>query len=299
MRVHDSFFKRTFSVTENLQDLLLSTLPGEIISGIHTDTLEYDQTEYVDKELAPYFADIACNVLYGDKPIKISLLFEHKSSLTKNIHLQLLRYMLNVWERQNSNNEELTPVIAIVFYHGKPKWNRTEMVKSVPEELRRFVPLFDYALFDTKQIEDLTIMQLFNRPDAKIGVWFLKRRENLISFIQDNPLLARDILREIRNIEKTDIQRIRLYLYNVSGMAPDKIDQIMKTVSPESKDIFEELRMKEIQEGIQKGIEKGIEKTNMKTALNMIEKGYSDEQIAEITNLSIKRIQALRKERSV
>ncbi len=135
----------------------------------------------------------------------------------------------------------------------------------------------------------------FKRPDAKIGVWFLKRRENLISFIQDNPLLARDILREIRNIEKTDIQRIRLYLYNVSGMAPDKIDQIMKTVSPESKDIFEELRMKEIQEGIQKG----IEKTNMKNALNMIEKGYSDEQIAEITNLSIKRIQALRKERSV
>ena len=139
----------------------------------------------------------------------------------------------------------------------------------------------------------------FNRPDAKIGVWFLKRRENLISFIQDNPLLSRDILREIRNIEKTDIERIRLYLYNVSGMAPDKIDQIMKTVSPESKDIFEELRMKEIQEGIEKGMEKGIKEGMKSIALNMIARGDSDEQIAEVTNLNIKRIQALRKERSV
>jgi len=127
----------------------------------------------------------------------------------------------------------------------------------------------------------------------------MKRSDNLIGFIQENPLLAREILREIRNIEKTNIQRILFYLYNVSGIAPEKIDQIMKTISPESKDVFEEYRIRLIEQGIEQGIEKGIEQGLKEIAVNMITKGYSDEQIKEITNLSIKRIQILRKECSV
>jgi len=293
--IHDSFFKSLFSVKENLQDLLQGTLPREIISGVHLDTLEYDPTEYVDKELAPYFKDISCNMRYGDKQIKISLLYEHKSYPAKNIHLQLLRYMLNVWESKEGNMQKLIPVIAIVFYHGKSKWTRSEMVKGVPKELKRYIPLFDYVLFDTKDIEDHAIIQHFKRPNVKIGVWFLKRSDNLIGFIRDNPILAREILREFSNIEKANNKRFALYLYNVSGMTPEKIDQIMETISPEAKDAFDEIRIRLIEQGIEKGIERGLKKI----AVNMITKGYSDEQIAEITNLKINRIQVLRKECSV
>ena len=49
----------------------------------------------------------------------------------------------------------------------------------------------------------------------------------------------------------------------------------------------------------EQGIEQGIEQGLKEVVVNMITKGYSDEQITEITNLSIKRIQILRKERSV
>ena len=73
-------------------------------------------------------------------------------------------------------------------------------------------------------------------------------------------------------------------------MAPEKIDQIMEAISPESKDVFEEYRTRLIEQGIEKGIEQGLKEI----AVNMISKGYSDEQIVEITNLSIKRIQILR-----
>ena len=86
--IHDSFFKRLFSVKENLQDLLQGTLPREVLSRVHLETLEYDPTEYVDRELAPYFKDISCNMSYGVRQIKISLLLEHKSYPSKNIHMQ-------------------------------------------------------------------------------------------------------------------------------------------------------------------------------------------------------------------
>jgi predicted transposase/invertase (TIGR01784 family) len=77
-------------------------------------------------------------------------------------------------------------------------------------------------------------------------------------------------------------------------MAPEKIDRIMETISPEAKDAFDEFRIKILKEGIEQGREEGIEKI----AVNMITKGYADEQIAEITNLSIRRIQDLRQESS-
>ena len=65
----------------------------------------------------------------------------------------------------------------------------------------------------------------------------------------------------------------------------------METVSPEAKDALDEYRLRLIEKGIEQGLKK--------ISLNMIARGYSDEQIAEITNLNIKRIQSLRKERSV
>lgn len=84
------------------------------------------------------------------------------------------------------------------------------------------------------------------------------------------------------------IQGIVLYLYNVSGLEPEKINQIMETVSPEAKDALDKYRIRLIEQGIEQGLKK--------SALNMISKGYTDEQISEITNLSIHHIQELRKE---
>ena len=77
----------------------------------------------------------------------------------------------------------------------------------------------------------------------------------------------------------------------------------MKTISPESRDVFEEYRIRLIEQGKEQGIkqgkEQGIKQGHKEIVMNMINKGYSDEQIKEITNLSIKRIQILRKEHSV
>ena len=47
-----------------------------------------------------------------------------------------------------------------------------------------------------------------------------------------------------------------------------------------------------IEQGIEKGIEQGIEK--VKTAINMLNKGYSIEQIAEITELDFDSIKQLK-----
>ncbi|SHH06646.1 conserved hypothetical protein (putative transposase or invertase), partial [Thermosyntropha lipolytica DSM 11003] len=52
---------------------------------------------------------------------------------------------------------------------------------------------------------------------------------------------------------------------------------------------------KGIEQGIAKGIEQGIEKGKEEAALNALQKGLDIETIAEITGLSVERIEELKK----
>ena len=54
------------------------------------------------------------------------------------------------------------------------------------------------------------------------------------------------------------------------------------------------LRQEGIEQGIDQGIGKGIEKDKIETAGRMLAKGFSVEDIAEITTLSVEVIEKLR-----
>ncbi len=313
--IHDSLFKSIFSVKEHLQDLLNGTLPKDIINHINLDTLIYDGTEYVDENLSPYFRDISCNVLYGKTNLKIALLYEHKSFPSKNIHLQLLRYILNVWENQNANKAELTPVITLVFYHGNKKWNKKDLIQNLPEELKRFIPLFDYVLYNTNETEDLAILKQFNNHGVKVSVWVMKRNNNFINYIENNPDISHQILSNTYLVDKTLLEKLVLYLYHTANVEPEKVIEIMSNISTQANDPFEEIRnklkAKAIREGLREGRKKGREEGReegrlegrlegkfegvKQTALNMIHKGFDDDTISEITDLPIETIIEMRK----
>ena len=105
VKSHDSFFKNLFSKKEQAGEFLAKTIPLEIVKKLHLDTLQLDTTDYVDSELQEYFADVVynCDYTFNDnetKKVKITFLFEHKSYKESIPHLQLNRYMLNIWDTQ-------------------------------------------------------------------------------------------------------------------------------------------------------------------------------------------------------
>ncbi len=121
---HDKFFKSLFSKKEGVIEFISKTISPEIIEKLDFNTLTIDKTEYLDKRLNSSFSDLVYNCQYGSiGNVKISLLFEHKSQAEKFPHFQLLGYMLRIWELQIKQQKELTPIIPIVFYHGKKKWD--------------------------------------------------------------------------------------------------------------------------------------------------------------------------------
>jgi len=288
---HDRFFKELFSKKEEVSEFVSKTFPHELSENLHLETLEIDKTEYVDNKLRTSFSDIVYNCKYcKDTTVKISLLFEHKSYPESYPHLQLLGYMLKIWETQIKQKQDLTPVIPIIFYHGEKKWNKkpfADYFSGLDETLQKFIPKFDYQIIDTSDFTDEQIIQLFESLQLQIGILIMKNIYNEQKILQD----VSKIFAGVNNLLQTEkgeqfFETIVAYLLYSTEIDTQKYVENMRTISPKAGEKFVSTAMKlEI---------RGKEREKRRVALNLIEKGYSNEIIIDATNLSVQEIEQLR-----
>ncbi len=313
IQVHDSFFKNLFSKKEEVTEFVTKTFPPEIVKKLHLKTLELDHTEYVDDELKKYFADKVydCDYNYTDSKtgkVKITLLFEHKSTMENFPHLQLLRYLLNVWETQIKQAKDrdsnikmkdfrLKPVIPIIFYHGKNKWNTEPFeisFEGMDKLLIKFLPQFDYHLIDMSEYPDSKIKELFKRPELQISLLLMKN-------IFYEPKLL-DLIKEIFvGVDNYDNRQERLfyesitnYIYHSANINFKKLIEIMETLSTQGSKIFISTAMQLEMKGKLKGRIEGIETGIKKVAFLMIQRGDTNKAIKEVTGLNTLQIKYLR-----
>ena len=127
--IHDKFFKKVFSNVENVRDFLYTSLPLDIQNSIEFDGLTIDPTSYISNEMKDNFCDIVVKtklkgtVATVPYDVDIYILMEHKSYYDKAIFIQLLKYMLLMWEKDIAEKKPLRVIIPLVFYHGKRKWD--------------------------------------------------------------------------------------------------------------------------------------------------------------------------------
>lgn len=136
---HDKFFKETLSNIENSRSFMENYLPSEILNIVDLDNLTVEKDSYIDEELEEYFSDILFKTNINQKEGYIYFLFEHKSYISDTISLQLLKYILKIWEQKfkKEKQKKLPLIIPMVIYHGENKWNiakeLTDMIEGVAE----------------------------------------------------------------------------------------------------------------------------------------------------------------------
>jgi predicted transposase/invertase (TIGR01784 family) len=164
---HDDFFKVAFSRLDIVTDYIHQFLDKKIVENIDFETLTLSNNSYINEGLQSYFADIVWECHYGKskQPIKVTLLFEHKSYIPKYPHLQLLRYMLEIWNECEHNKKPLIPIIPIIVYHNKndKHWKYkpfSAYFKGIDESLLTFVPNFEYQLTDLTTMSDEQIISM-------------------------------------------------------------------------------------------------------------------------------------------
>lgn len=154
---HDKFFKETLSNIENSRSFMENYLPSEILNIVDLDNLTVEKDSYIDEELEEYFSDILFKTNINQKEGYIYFLFEHKSYISDTISLQLLKYILKIWEQKfkKEKQKKLPLIIPMVIYHGENKWNiakelidMIEGVVELPKEILKYIPNYEYILYD-------------------------------------------------------------------------------------------------------------------------------------------------------
>lgn len=269
---HDKFFKETFSIRENVIDFFQGTIPGEILNKLDLSTLTLSNNSYIDEELKEHFSDIVYTCLSKNKELTIALLFEHKSYPETCPYLQLLKYLLKIWETNIKQTERLQPVIPVILYHGKEVWKVrrfSEYFEGIDETFCRFIPEFEYLLTDLTGYSNEEIKyQVFRRASLQIALLLMRNifnektlEDNLKGFFE----IGRQYFEEEEGLRF--LEGVIRYLYNVPEIAVERVIETIKEVSEKGGKLSMTIAAKLIEkgkiegkmEGLKEAIELGLE----------------------------------------
>ncbi len=304
IKSHDSFFKNLLSKREQAIEFLAKTTPAEIVENLHLNTLQLDTTDYVDSELQEYFADVVYNCDYTfngneTKNVKITFLFEHKSYKESIPHLQLNRYLLNIWDTQvNQANIDkikfkdfrLQPIIPIIFYHGTTKWNKQPFenyFSGMDDFLLNFLPKFDYHLIDMVDYPNARITQLFQKRQLQVGLLLMKNifhETSLLDLVKE--IFANTINFPDKTQERQFYESITSYIYHSANINIQKFIELMETLRTQHSQTFISTAMQLERKGRLEG--------KKEVAFTMIQENYTNKAIMKCTGLTEKEVEYLR-----
>ena len=109
------------------------------------------------------------------KEAYLYLLFEHKSAPAPRVALDLLRYLVRIWDFLGKQcSKTPLPAIPLVIYHGKARWRIAPNFSGLIEAPKVFKPYlrdFTYLLTDLSHWSDEEIK---GEVILHLGLWVLK-----------------------------------------------------------------------------------------------------------------------------
>jgi len=165
--------------------------------------------------------------------------------------------MIKIWNLKIKQRSSLPIIIPIVIYHGKSNWNiglnLKDILEEIPEKLEKYVPNFEYILYDLTKFKDEEIK---GKVKLKLFIEILKyifRDKELESKLKEIMELSNEVTEDyfetmIRYIinAQTEIDKKRLNEIILETVPKERGEKIMS--------IAEQL----INEGIQKGLSQGL-----------------------------------------
>lgn len=286
---HDGFFKETMGKVDVAKDFLNNYLPKNIKSIVNTKTLEPQKDSFIDKELNETFADMLFKAYINGEEGYVYFLFEHKSYISKNVSLQLLKYITAIWDAKvkNEKRDKLPVVLPLLIYHGKDNWNcgntLGDIIKGyeeLPDSVKKYIPNYEYIVYDISRYTDdeikgsahlrimLTLLRdIFTKDDNE----FYKSFVNAIEYIKE----LEDKQSGIEYFE-TMIRYIYSARKNLTKETADKLQKELKNNYPEGSDLVmtlaEELRKEGMEKGKKEGEKKGEANALARTAIKFLTK---------------------------
>lgn len=257
----DRFFKQVMEDRKNAKNYLKNFYP-ELAAKLDLRTLKSDQDGFLTPEFDLFKADVIyrCQLKNSDKHLNLALIWEHKVRAEKNVAIQLGLYIyLALNKMVNTKGRKLEPIIPLLFYNGKEKWEPQtlhQLFEKHPyfDGFKHFLPSFNFLFKNITTSSEEELYQLQNAFFRSAMIAMASRSDSDLIFQR---------LSVIFDLEGTDIQLTILskYAYQFMDRSKEEIKEAFENViSNNSKNkIMSTLEML-LAEGMEKGMEKGAGK---------------------------------------
>ncbi|MBL8808635.1 MAG: Rpn family recombination-promoting nuclease/putative transposase [Planctomycetaceae bacterium] len=192
---HNNFFHFALSHLPNARGLIETQLSPAALAELNLDTLQLEKGSFVDPDLREKFSDLLFSVELTNTPADatskqalVYFLFEHKSQSDPLTMLQVLSYMVRIWEKRVRDGESLCPIVPLLVYHGENAWSAARNLEGLiptPAALAEYQIHFQPPLLDLSRLDDAEIK----------GESVLRNTLRLLKYSRSRHLV--EILREI------------------------------------------------------------------------------------------------------
>jgi predicted transposase/invertase (TIGR01784 family) len=296
---HAKAFTFFFKEKETAVSMLKGYLPEDIKKKLDFKSLKISTDSFIDKRLKNYFADLLYEIKLksSQKSALIYILFEHKYWPDWWVCLQLLKYMVRIWElflKQNKDAKYLPVIFPLILYHGKPKWEISQSFLSLfedPTGFEPYIPDFSFNLQDVSHMPDediqgssllrmiLTTFKYIHSPGIRNKLWDIFKL-----FLE---------LENKNNISEY-LEALVTYLVNSPGkLTEEELQEPVNRLIEEGGANMETIFEKWVEKGVEKGIEKGKIEKAFEVAKKMLLKGLDPNTIMDMTGLNREDIEKL------
>lgn len=207
-RVHDSSSKLIFGNAELCSQFLRNYMNMPILKNVRAEDIEDVSERYIPMFTEERNSDTVKRVKISDKNLFYFIsLIEHKTKVDYNVSMQLLRYMVCIWEDYEKEMEKqhrgisrtkgfrYPPILPVVYYEGKEKWNASGNIRDrimFHKAFEPFTPGFFYKLI---QLNSYSTEELIEKKDGLSLVMLINRIQEAEEFRELN--LPEDYLKNL------------------------------------------------------------------------------------------------------
>ncbi len=196
-KIPDSAGKLIFSNATLCSQFLRDYSGIEMLKEVKEEDIEDVTTRYVPMFTEERDSDVVKKIrLNNDGCVYIIALIEHKSEVDYNVTMQLLRYMVYIWEDYEKEREaekkgasrtkefKYPPILPIVYYEGRRRWMAVTDFKDrilLNDVFEEFIPDYRYKLI---RLRKYTNGELIEKNDGISLVMLIDRLKNNDEFLR-------------------------------------------------------------------------------------------------------------------
>ncbi len=210
-QIRDSSSKIIFGDSHLCSQFLHGYVNIPLLKDVEPEDIEDVSKQYIHMFTEERNSDVVKKVrLKGNEtPFYLISLIEHKSQVDYNVIMQILRYMVYIWEDYEKEQEKkhkgvsrtknfkYPPILPIVYYDGTADWNEgIELGNRIflSDTFESYIPNFKCILVQLKNFSNAEIME---KKDELSIIMMISKLQRESDFAAVNKEISADYLNDI------------------------------------------------------------------------------------------------------